>query len=424
MSRHDQKRSADDALGEALSELGVETVFGASTCGSLAQCPVPEHWASLFADVWSRLAGGFGAAFVGDSILYVSSQLGGSAVPTVVHDPEDLLIALNSLVAEPAPVAVAFDIQFDRNAPLGREVDQDVVRHHTMMLSPEMQQLNITAVVGTLFQRPANSDQLDMLLNRGLGVATSSGALGVLQSRDPRHLGIVGLHERDIELAGLVSSDVVLWSGVDTSELDEGALRPALVQHIHPVQLGDSVARFEGSVVSSPSRLSATIDELVAHHRRQETCGLIDYAFHLGGARPYGTLIGVDRCDRGAALVRVMPIDEPGAVHIPPRPIEGFSLALAIVAQRSGRQAVAVTSSQPEVVAELRELAKSLDVELQVQRFVDGPGLTTEEHLSHTVGQFETARPSTVDIALRVDELDRLHECVGPALNATSGSNR
>jgi thiamine pyrophosphate-dependent acetolactate synthase large subunit-like protein len=185
-----------------------------------------------------------------------------------------------------------------------------------------------------------------------LGVANTWGAKGVFNWDSPHHLGTCGLQARDFELLGWADADAIVAIGVDDDESPRDRYALTRVVDVAPEVLADAAGRVraEGGPPRNElyPRLAAVaqpgfVEDRVPLHPARAVAD-------LGAALPPGGLVAADPGIAGLWVARTFPTPalsagEPRRVVVPSRRQPGAAAALALEATRSGRPAIAVTTT-------------------------------------------------------------------------------
>jgi acetolactate synthase-1/2/3 large subunit len=231
----------------------------------------------------------------------------------------------------------------------------------------------------------------DFAAAANVGVANTWGAKGVLPWDSPHHLGTCGLQERDFELLGFASVDVLWVSGLDPAESPSERYRlGAREVRIAPdrlATLAPHVARSSYPVERPPlfERLAAVaqpgyVDDRFPRHPARAV-------IELKQAMPPGGLVTADPGPAGLWVARTFPTDGPGSVVVPAVAATGIGAALALAAARAGRPAAAVTVAPvDETTRAVVDLADHLHVPLTLTVWGDDVDLSLTDLLVEAAG--------------------------------------
>lgn len=426
-----------ELLAARLAELGVRRVWGSALPGldhdraGLPLVPVADpDLAVLLADADGRIGevdgrGRLGAAVLAGPILHLSSAPGGLAPLQTVGSVEEMLDVLVDPPGLLVPATTAIHLDLDLSTPVPEDTSAGVgpERRPVMTLDPSMAAMSITAVVGPgVVRASALAGLRSMSRAAGAGVLNTFGAKGVERWDSPWHFGTVGLQERDLELAGLDSVDIVVTSGLDEDELPGGRLPHHVVQDVHPGQLAALCQHWESSG-EEPAERPGLFDALarVIRPMYEDDGAPLSPArasLHLSGALPDGGMAVVDPGIAGFWVARAFPTSIPNSVCVPATAAEGFAAAAALVCRMEGRAVLGVTDRRggtSPVTEAVLSLAEELGhpVALQLWDDDDAPAwdsATThvellEDHLSPSASRIDvvpvevTAAAALVEVA-------------------------
>ena len=425
-------RRVADLLAEGLVALGAtrlwgEPIPGLPTDDGMAHLrprllPIDDPDLSvLIADADGRLGPGIGAALVPGGILHLSSKPGGLAAPISVRTPEELVDSLASAAGSLVPETSAIHLDLDLEEPVEDDLVARVDRPDGIVttLNPSFAEAEVVVVVGPGVVRGGFVDGLAELARRtGWPVLNTWGAKGVFPWFDLHHAGTAGLQERDFELAGLASAELVVVSGLDPDESPVDALGSHLVLEVEPWQLAALTYHWEPRPAEPPARrplyeaLSAVITPL--YERTDVPVAPARAALHLSGARPDGALVVADPGRAGFWLARTFPTTEAGAVVVPATRVAGFAASAALVAGLAGRACVAVLDELDPVSEAILEIGERLDVPTAVQVWsAVGVLADVDAHARLTEEQF-AGRRGIVDVPVAEGDEDELIEVAGP----------
>jgi hypothetical protein len=181
-----------------------------------------------------------------------------------------------------------------------------------------------------------------------VGVANTWGAKGVFPWDSPHHMGTCGLQAHDFELLGFGHADLIVTTGVDPDESPPDRFALAPVVEVAPSDLLGLASTL------TPSRVPIASNQLYTRLAAIAQPGYLDDRFPRHPARavmdlrndlPSGGLVAADPGLPGLWIARTLPTSEPGSVVVPARRVPGIAAALALVAARAGRAAIAVTAA-------------------------------------------------------------------------------
>jgi len=181
-----------------------------------------------------------------------------------------------------------------------------------------------------------------------VGVANTWGAKGAFAWDSPHHMGTCGLQARDFELLGFGELDLIIATGIDEAESPPAryALAPdieivapcnllplsgTVIPSTQPIEPNELFTRL--AAIAQPGYLD---DERPRHPARA--------VMDVRNALPPGGIVTADPDPAGLWIARTFPTIEPGSVVVPARRAPGIAAALALVAARTGRPAIAVTT--------------------------------------------------------------------------------
>jgi thiamine pyrophosphate-dependent acetolactate synthase large subunit-like protein len=186
----------------------------------------------------------------------------------------------------------------------------------------------------------------------GAPVANTWGAKGIFPWDSPHHMGTCGLQADDFALLGLARYDLVLGVGIDPLEAPPAALAPLDARHVgvnelevlltlpartHPIEpnaLYDRIA-----AVAQPGY----VDDRSPRHPARAV-------MDLKQSMPPGAVLMAQPGPVGLWVARTFPTDGPGTVFVPAVAVPGIAAALAWLAARAGRDAVAVAAAPVDPV--------------------------------------------------------------------------
>lgn len=409
-----------DVVADALREVGVARVYGHPLTGLPHVEVAHADVALLLADVDGRLGDGWGAALLDGQLLHLSSQPGGRAHPATVGSPAELVAMLVEHELDTTPRTVALALDFDLSAPFDGSLDVPARPDGGVLvtLSPGLAGLRIVALVGPGVAR-GHADQVAELAARGgIGVFNTWGAKGVLRWDNPAHFGTIGLQERDAELAGLASADLVLTSGLDPDECPSIVPPGVLVQDLPPYQLVAALADWPRAHRQVPERppLYGAVSGLVTPWYERSTGPVTPAraALHLAGAAPEGAVVVADAGVAGFWIARTFPTGLVGSVVVPALDQPGVAAAGALVAGLAGRPCVGVIDGPPdESTLMVMEAAASLGVPIALQSWVDGT-TTPDEHVEICARGFAGGEPTLDVVGVDPTCFAPIEELLGP----------
>ncbi|MGB6058870.1 MAG: hypothetical protein WBF71_11440 [Microthrixaceae bacterium] len=419
------------ALLEArLRALGVSRVYG-SALGGLEHIEVEDpDIAVLLADADGRIghwdgSGRLGAALLDGPILHLSSCPGGVAPLQTVRSVDELFDALADPPGMVLPGTLALHLDLDLDQVVAPEIAaREPVRRPVMTLDPSMASLNIVVVVGPGVVRAGSVEGLQALARTsGFGVLNTWGAKGVERWDSPFHFGTVGLQERDMDLAGLPSADVLVLSGVDPEETPLDKFGNLLIQEVPPTHLGALTSGWTPSR-KLPTRppLYDSIASVVTPMYESDSVPLSGprAALHLSGALPERGIVVADPGAAGFWIARTLPTSFPGSVCVPATFIAGFAAAAAFVCALEKRPCLAVSDQIDgpdgidETSAAVLELAEGVGLPVALQLW--GPGGRLESSTSHVemlASALETQTVRIDEVPVDVEDIEGLEAVAG-----------
>jgi thiamine pyrophosphate-dependent acetolactate synthase large subunit-like protein len=257
-----------------------------------------------------------------------------------------------------------------------------------------------------------------------LGVANTWGAKGVFAWDSPHHLGTCGLQARDFELLGFAEAETIVTTGLSEAESprERYALAPTI--DVRPSDLAASAGHVRAS--SSPRnelypRLAAVAQpgyaatKVPLHPARAVA--------DLGAVLPAGGLLVAEPGLAGLWVARTFPTPAlaPGAprrVSVRARHAQGASVRDAVVAARSGRPAIFVTTIEPDAPtrAEL-DRAHAAGIDLVVVVWGDAGRLrTVDDHAARLHEALVTSGVTRVDVPVALEDTELLVEAAGPVV--------
>jgi hypothetical protein len=429
-------RTVADLLGECLVALGATRVFG-STSSGITGIPGLQHvlveeptLATLLADAAGRIGGGPGVALLPDRVLRVGSQPGATAERLVIPHVEMLPTALAAAaIGEPFP-SLEYRLELDLDAPVPDElgpVDIDTGATAST-LSPDMAGVRTLVLAGPGVVRVGAVDALHEVAARlGCGVVNTWGAKGVFRWDSPFHFGTGGLQERDAELAGLTTAELVITTGLDPREMPVETWASGPVLDVDPRTLSALTYRWEPSPreLARPAlyeRLSTALAPLYASDAVPLSPARA--AADLGAARPEGGLVAADPGPAGLWVARTLPTVELGSVVVPALFVRGFALAAAAVAALDGRKAMAVVNAPIDpATAELLALAEHWGVDVVVELWgADAPLASPDERAAALTAAFDAPGVAVIQTPVEFAHTKVLVEAAGAVVAWTPSS--
>lgn len=421
-----------DVLEERLRQLGVARVYGEALAGLQHVAVDDPDLAVLLADADGRIAhhdgsGRLGAALVPGPILHLSSCPGGTAPLLTVGSLEEALDALVDPpgMAVPGTTALHLDLDLGAPAPPGATASARPERRPVLTLDPSMAQLELMVVVGPGVVRSSALDGLTSFSRAsGAGILNTWGAKGVERWDSPFHLGTAGLQQRDFELAGVATADVVVTSGLDPDEAGPDDLGSLVVQDVPPAQLAALSHGWPRSHRRPSARpmydaLAAVVTPL--YESDAVPLSPARAALHLSGALPDRGIVVADPGPAGFWVARTFPTSFPGSVCVPATRVDGFAAAAAVVCGLEGRPCVAVShqldgpDGLDDTTAALLELAEAIEVPASLQLWgprgsLDGSG----GHVELLRVELEGRGVRIDDVPVDLEATDELYEVAGP----------
>lgn len=202
---------------------------------------------------------------------------------------------------------------------------------------------------GVVAAGPAGVDGIRRLAERaGIGVVNTWGAKGLFEWQSPHHLGTAGLQERDFELAGLGDAGLIIATGLDSHEAPPERWQLAPHARVRPRELGqlaDAWPRPPG--IPERPALYTQLAEVVQPLYASDSVPLSPAraTADVKAALPAGGIVFADPGLAGFWMARAFPTSELDSVVVPAVAEGGFAGWSAVHAARSGRPAVAVTTS-------------------------------------------------------------------------------
>lgn len=252
----------------------------------------------------------------------------------------------------------------------------------------------------------------------GLGVVNTWGAKGLFDWQSPHHLGTAGLQARDFELAGLADADLIVATGLDPHEADERAWQLAPHVVIAPRQLSVLAAAWP-LPPGRPERprlytgLAAVVSPLYTADRVPLSAGRA--VADIKAALPAGGGVFADPGLAGFWIARAFPTSELGTVTVPAVKEPGYAAWAAFQASRSGRAAVAVTTSPHDIETD-DAVAYAVTAGVPFVLAVWGAGNLTvaDEHRAHLAEAFAAPRVRIVEVPVDWSDTDLLVDFAGP----------
>ena len=375
--------SVADVVAAGLRDAGVDRVFGAALPGLEHVAVDNPSLAALLADADGRLGPGAGAALLPGPALRVSSRPGAAGEEVRVDDPREVYGAVcrAGRLARLRTHATRIHLDVDLDAPAPAPADARAVPVAHLDLRLHLPGAGVVVLAGPGVVRAATASWGDTVKGlqsfaaaAGVGVVNTWGAKGVFAWDSPHHLGTAGLQAADFELLGFRDADLIVATGVDRDESADGHFALAPVVDISPIHLAAAAQHLR-----RPSRDGAggaTTNALYARLAAVAQPGYVDPSVPLHPARavaaaraalPDGGLVSADPGVAGLWFARAFPTSVLGSVLVPATRAPGIAAALAFVASRRGRAALAVTTSPVDpMTSQILELARSTGTSMVV----------------------------------------------------------
>jgi thiamine pyrophosphate-dependent acetolactate synthase large subunit-like protein len=424
------KGTVADLLGRCLEALGATRVFGSSASG-IASVPGLRHvlvedpaLAVLLADASGRIGRGPGVALLPGGILRLGSQPGTMARRAALQDVADLPTALAAWDVGEVFAAVDYQLDLDLAAPAPDDLAPMQLEGgvQASTLARDMAAVAMVVVAGPgVVRHDAVPALHDVAARLGAGVVNTWGAKGLYRWDSPFHLGTAGLQQRDAELAGLTSAELVITTGLDRAEMPVESWANGPVLDVDPRALEALTYQWDVST-RGPGRsvlyeqLSAALQPL--YDSDAVPLSPARAAADLGATRPDGVLVLADPGPAGLWVARALPTTELGSVVVPALPVGGFALAGAIAASLEGRRAVAVVADPIDgATAELLALAEHWGVDVTLEVWGADAALPSTEVRVERL-RAALARPGLAVHPLPVDftPTDALIDVAGPVV--------
>ena len=244
--------TAAEVLGRALRAAGVRRVFGQAIAGAPCLAVLDDPLATLLADVAGHLGPAPGVAYLGDRRLRVSSRPGGRAVPVVITDPVDLVVAIADacdVAGGPVPATAELALELDLDAPAEPSPPRSTTVGRGEASGPGVgpgTAASVAVLAGPGVVRTGRLDAVRAFAAAGgLGVANTWGAKGMFAWDSPHHLGTCGLQAHDFALLGFADVDLLVVSRTALSAKDPGnsAFGSISVDRVYDDPIGVDVYR-------------------------------------------------------------------------------------------------------------------------------------------------------------------------------------
>ena len=260
-------------------------------------------------------------------------------------------------------------------------------------------------------------------------MANTWGAKGVFRWDSPHHMGTAGLQAHDFELLGFAELDEIVAIGIDPDESPPDRFALARVTELSPraldslpaphrpaaEPLGTNALYARLSAVAQPGYVS---DRFPMHPARV----ISDLSATLGDLG----LVAADPGWVGLWVARTFPTTALGSVVVPASGPPGIAAALAFVASRRGRPAIAVTDTTGSTTGAhtgaVLDVARRHGVDLVVSAWgADSPIATAADHLAAVETALDT--PGVSLVATPVDErcTDLLVDAAGEVVAWNAG---
>ncbi|HVN52234.1 MAG TPA: hypothetical protein VMT43_12405 [Acidimicrobiales bacterium] len=414
------------ALRVLLEALGVDAVYGPRGPWEV-DVEVDPTVAVALAAAHRRVHGLAAAAHLGDGRFVLGDLSGRDEVTVVLDDASDLVEPArelrDALVSRPRRrIVVVARVDPERAAPalvrpdpLG--VDSWTVPDETLVDRVRAAERPMVIAGPGVVDAGAVGDLRALAGAADLGVLNTWGAKGVFDWRSRHHWATVGLQAHDLELGGVVESDLVVLTGIDPDELDMVFLAGRPTLDVSPASLGPlaeqwSRPRGDGAMPELRARLAEVT---------QAGWGRADAPLAPSQAtRTYSELVragGFVAADPGLAgywVARTLGTTRLGGAKVPSRRAERGSAIASVVVSRLRRpraSALAVTDAPlQEIDHLLLDSAQHLGVSVTVEVWdTDGPRLSADEHEARLRGAADlgsTLLPLVTDPS-QLDEMVR-----------------
>lgn len=418
-------------LSRCLRAAGVTRAFAAPGHGipvlagiSVVQVPSVEIAVAL-ADADGRLAvapsARPGLALLPGGRLRLSSQPG-EVVPAVPIAIEDLPAAIAGWSLGRVHSAFEIELAVDLGAEVAEDLQPLVVQRGDQLvrLSPSLADLRTMIVVGPGVVRDGVAgDVADAATRMGAGVMVTMGAIGAVPFDHPAYCGVVGVQFADPALGGLDASELVIAVGIDPDELGESVPVDAQVLEVEPWHLAFLATDWPAPVddAAIPSELVDGLGDVLGAHRSDGSMPLSPVRATIDVLDSIGPTdhVFVDPGPAGVWFARgVVPVAA-GRVVVPALPVEGFSVAAAIITALDGGRSIAITTPGSALVASLCDLAAALDLDIVVELWGDDATLVDPaQHRASIVAAQLGGGVNVTGVAVDLPALADLVELAGP----------
>ncbi|HWD55667.1 MAG TPA: hypothetical protein VG346_11115 [Acidimicrobiales bacterium] len=391
------EETAGRLLARVLSAAGVGAAYGRPLPGLPVHVVADPGVALTLAHAHRAVHATPAVAHLGEGTVVVTGARPESAGPgsppslpagrVVVEDTATLAAMVTPVVQAVAAdgLVVQMDLDFDAPAPANSSLEVPLVDAGWQEADDDLvaalaaaKRIVVLAGPGVVAAREVGG--LHALAAAGrLGVLNTWGAKGVFHWQSPHHWATVGLQERDFELGGLPTADLVLAVGIDEREAPLRLWAPYPHRVVAPASLAALAGGWRGATSSftelPPLRprlaevtqagwsSSATplVPSLVTRH----------YAQVAGGAG----LVAADAGRAGYWVARTFATTRLGGASVPAGVVGGWAAACVLVARLVDplRRAVAVVDGPLDgrSRAVLEEAARG-GVAVGVEAWADG----------------------------------------------------
>jgi thiamine pyrophosphate-dependent acetolactate synthase large subunit-like protein len=307
-------------------------------------------------------------------VLRLGAQPGAVAERVVVDDVDLLPQALAAWEVGEVFTSIEYELAIDLDQPASDHLEPVRIEPELQAstLARDMADVQTLLLAGPGVVRHGALAGLHEVARRlGAGVVNTWGAKGVYRWDSPFHFGTAGLQERDAELAGLGSAELVITTGLDPHEMPTESWARGPVLDVDPRVLTALTYQWEESsrALARPAlyeRLSSALAPLYASDAAPLSPARA--ASDLGAARPDGGVICADPGPAGLWVARALPTTEPASVIVPALEAHGFALAAAITTALEQRPAIAVLADPVDpTTAELLALAEHWGTDLVLE---------------------------------------------------------
>lgn len=414
-------------LARTFRAAGVDAIFGHPVPG-LEVVRARRSVAPVLARAHERVHGSRAAVSIGRGRFLVGWQAGGLKwQPLPVSSAEMLVHAVPRL----AGLRVGLKVEIDLDAPV-EDVDIPNAPWTGSWFNarPEVREAIAGAEAPVVLAGPDVVRRGGVRGFQALAVAGSFGTLntwgakGILHWESRHHWATIGLQEQDFALGGLGETDLIIATGLDSSESPPALWQRAPSVTVEPLALAplaESLDRPRRELAFPPlrERLGAVTQAGWARTGAPlaPSRATRDYSEAIGR----GGLLAADPGTAGYWVARTYSTTELGSVLVPAEPTaDGFAAACVLVARlrNPARPALAVVDGPlSDLTIEVLHTARRLRVAVPVEAWgPDGDRLDAEQHTERVRRLAYGDEPAVASLAVDDSQLADMLDAAGPII--------